>query len=59
MKHKWFRRICFRLAFRGCKVNDPKAKAFVRDTLGDHSIEAGLTVERALELEYWARQLRS
>lgn len=53
----WFRRLCFRMAFRGCKVDDPAMKAWVADSMANKSIEGELRSERALELEYFARKI--
>ena len=53
----WFKRLCFRTAFRGFKADDPAMKAWVADSMGNKSIEGELRIEYALSLEYFARKI--
>ena len=55
---RWFRRVAFRCAFKGCKADDLKALAFARTVMGEPSIESAVQQERALVLHYFARRLR-
>lgn len=52
---KRIRRLFFRWALKGCKVDHPDALAYVKNITGSWSIENEIAIERALELQYWAK----
>ena len=57
MRLKWLRRQMFRLAFRGCKASDPGALEYVRQFTDSYTLEGEIVIERALTLDYFARNL--
>lgn len=56
---EFMRRIFFRWAFKGCTVNHPEALAYIKRVTGSHSLENEITIERALEMHFWAGRINS
>lgn len=54
---KFLRRLFFKWAFRGCKVDHPDALAYVKSVTETRSIENEIAIEQALELQFWAKWL--